>query len=677
MATTKKPVPEDVAAFSEAWEPVVRALVVWFILCAGTGVLSWFTNIGWMRPLPAMLVSIGIIVTHLVCSKRAEAGKRRRRQLRLYAESGLQVPDPEKLKAAGKLAEQRINQDREAFETVCRTSNVQALKPGEEEKSIPATSNWRCTVDGDVEVDINVARGNGLTIDDIRAHLRRFAAVADVKRVKLRRHPGTQSRATMTFLYTDPLERFNHVRDLRLPAIRGNLVIGITEHDEPAELPSNKPILVAGFQDAGKSSIGWSALASLMQQGIWTEVIFLDPKMMEFVAWKEQVDKGWLPNRVKVLAYASLDPDTFDRQEILDTIQFAHDRMQARAKQFGDDKVQNAVTEIPNSQENPYLLIINDELGDILDIEKRGSLEAWNRLKQKARAVGVGIIGSAITVNDSEMGAGRKLYGTRVGLRAEEGTAIALFGKDAVNRGAALHLISPDEPGRGYIVDPQSGQLVQFRGSWVPKSDRLRMAAGDLPENMGSGVPVDEDDDECFAYWLPNREGEVLYCGKAKDPWGNMKLAGDKPYGPGGRFAAHEKDKPWWHEVYWPRVRVFSCAGEKGALIRESDLIDYYHPIYNIQQNGDNPAAVDVRKGYEPRLQLLPDEVLEAEEKSLARRWRPAPRVKKEARRWPSLPKRRQVEESAPIEAPVVLDGLDGALVTSLRAARARKGRAA
>jgi hypothetical protein len=612
-AQTKAPVKsqkqaEDAAEYFKKWHPLTYAVVVWALLWLGTGFLHFATlvlgllfHMGGSLPWVPFWTSVGVALLigpggsiawwfYSRGEKAKAAAEIAKRQRILLAEVGLPDPGAEAIQTQVEKADERIAKVRDAFETVCHTSSLQALKPGEDEKTIPKLSDVRCTVDLDVTAELVTEGGNGITIDDIRENHRRFAEVAGAKRVKVRRKGNSLGRATITFLYTDPLERFNYVRDLRRPTTPGNLVIGVDENDAPMELPSDKPILLGGYQGSGKSSISWAALASLAQQGVWTELYVIDPKEMELAAWKPLVGKGWLPNRIKVVAYAGEEKD-----DGLDVIEQAYEAMQDRARRFGAFGVQNAVTEVENSPENPYVLVINDEIGDYMVEEKKGSTITWGRLKQKARAVGVNVMASAITVNDSEMGAGRKLYGTRVGLRAEEGTGIALFGKDAVARGAELHRIPIGTPGVGFCVNPETGEMVRFRAAFVSKADCARIVEGLLPEGMGSGFVEEEPAGEWPVYWRRSSCKRSLYVGK-----------GD----PDTRWLEH-KHKDWAVHDDPANLVVWYKDTEAEQLEWERLMIEAKKPIYNVQHNLGNPMRREWKDGQFEPLDVEPAEVLE------------------------------------------------------------------
>lgn len=645
----EKVVEEDPAHYLRTWHPVTYSVIVWALLWVGSGLLRVVTMIfGMPEPLPrvglrdACLLALlfGVVSTVLWRGRdrakraRVEAELAKRRRL-LRAEKGLPDPGVEVLKEQVGQETQRIEQVREAFETVCRTSALQALKPGDEEKTIPQLLNVRCTVDLDVEADLVTAGGNGVTIDDIRANARRFAEVADAKRVKIRRKAGSLGRATITFLYTDPLDRFNYVKDLQRPRMAGNLVIGVTEDDAAMEIPSDGHALFAGYTKSGKSSAVWDVLASLTQQGIWTQLLIIDPKKMELAAFKSQVGKGWLPNRLQVVAYGA------ERDEGEEVIRQAYELMQDRATRFGDMGVSNAVEEVPNSPENPYVLVINDELGDYMDLEKKGSLHAWGQLKQKGRAVGVNVIACAITVNDTEMGAGRKLYGTRVGFRGEEGLGIALFGKDAVSRGAEPHKISRDQQGMGFVVDPDTGEMSRFRAAFVSKDDRARLVQGLLPEGMGSGLVEDEPNGEWPVYWRRSLDKQSLYVGK-----------GD----PDIRWQEH-KQKAWAALDHAPHQVVWYLDSEAEQLAWEKLMIEQKRPIYNVHHNLDNPIRRDWKEQFVPA-EVEPVAVVEQLKSRLKH-----PRLA-------AFRARRQVKPTPDVVVPDAVVGADGSLLADLRAHR-------
>lgn len=695
MATTKshvqrRPPKEEAEAaaayFTDRWHPVPYAAALWLLLCVGTGVLRILTIIlrmpspvGWMPPLPSLLYAVsfsgaGWLAWHLVAKERRqrkEVAIARDRRVML-AEVGLPDPGDDVLAKQAEKDSERIEFVLESFETVCRTSSLQALKPGEEERTIPILAGARCTIDRDVTANLRTVGGNGITIRDIRANADRFAEVAGANRLRVRL-TGQPGEARLTWVFSDPMDRLVRVQDLPEPTARGNAVIGLTEHGDGIELRSDRPGAWTGFQGSGKSTAIKAKLASLLHQGLYVELHIINPKKMEWRAYAvaagytvddvEDVitrpSPEWV-NQVKVASYAEID-----KGEGLEVVEAYYARVKQQAGALAAAGVLNASREtvVGATPDNPYIWLINDEGGDYLKEEQVGSLHTYGLAKQKARATGAGFDACFIQLNESTLKEGRKLYANRIGFRSEEGTGIALFGRSAVERGAKLNEISENTPGVGYYNDPSTGELVRFKGALVTPADEARMHQGLPPEGMGAGRSDEEDVEDWYVYVLPDAAGDTPYVGMTgqDDPW--------------NRVMQHEEDKPWFCEVDLSKVHIYRRDSEAQARKLEYLLIRKLRPFYNTQHNLDNPRRIDwKRDGYTPRgIGLAPDVLAE---EATTRRW---PRA--------DMPKAkpRKVRQPAAVVQPVPLselepDGIvqdDGSLLVNLKANRYTRTRSA
>ena len=682
MATTKskaqhKPSPEETeaaAAYLKTWHPVAYSLVVWALLWVVTGFLRVVSIIfGMPTPLPrvnllpAMWIAIAFGVGSTLAWKAYTNDKTRReekaiatRRRVMLAENGLPDPGDDVLAEQAEKEGKRVAATMLSFETVCRTSSLQALKPGEEEKSIPKLGDVRCTVDLDVTAKLHTVGGNGITIRDIRSNADRFAEVAGAHKLRVRT-TGKPGDAVLTWVFTNPLERTIRVQDLPQPRRAGNAVIGITENGDPMELDSDKPGAWAGWQGSGKSNALKAKLASLLGQGLYVELHIINPKKMEWrryaVAAGYEVDDvadtitrptqpEWR-NQLKVANYAE-----GDHAEGLEVVEAYYARVMRQAGHLASKGILNAATQtkVGDSPDNPYIWFINDEGGDYLKEEQAGSLHVYGLAKQKARATGGGLDACFLQVNESTLKEGRKLYGNRIGFRSEEGTGIALFGRSAVEKGARLNEIPKGTPGVGVYQDPDTGDLAWFRGAIITDTDEARMADEGLPpEGMGAGRDLAEDPiEDWYVYVLPDVAGDTPYVGMTgqDDPW--------------DRVQQHREDKPWFPEVDETAIRIYRRDSEEQARRLEYLLIRKLRPFYNTQHNMDNPRRIDWKTGYVPRDVGLTPELL-AEETAT----RKLPRV--------TVPKVKARKPRPQPAEPVPVVDADTTLLTNLQASRYTK----
>lgn len=89
-------------------------------------------------------------------------------------------------------------------------------------------------------------------------------------------------------------------------------------------------------------------------------------------------------------------------------------------------------------------------------------------------------------------------------------------------------------------------------------------------------------------YRLYNSGDALLYVGVTSDP--------------GGRLAAHARDKPWWPDV--TRKTAALCASREAALRAERAAVRDEHPRHNVRLQCEAPPAIP--EDPEPAVQAEP-----------------------------------------------------------------------
>ncbi|MBF4999334.1 hypothetical protein IRT45_19485 [Nocardia sp. BSTN01] len=213
-------------------------------------------------------------------------------------------------------------------------------------------------------------------------------------------------------------------------------------------------ILIAGATGSGKGSVLWSILAGLgpaIKAG-FVDVWLADPK--------GGVEFGVGENKLFV-RFATDAPTILGVLE--EAVQVMQER-QARMRAAGLRKL------VPSKNE-PLILLIIDEAAALSSYAEREEQETFRRktgmLQSQGRAVGVSVI-AAVQDPSKEVMPNRQLFPTRIGLRLEEPTQIAMIhGQGARDRGALCDEIPEETPGVGYVGEDGKKGFVRVRAFWI------------------------------------------------------------------------------------------------------------------------------------------------------------------------------------------------------------------
>jgi predicted GIY-YIG superfamily endonuclease len=490
--------------------------------------------------------------------------------IKALAADGLPNPGVFKLRKQVRLARKRKDVVVSQFELAVMNNPKLLGTTSDRQKRMPPVRAMQLTADGNVAAEVDMA-AIGKTIDDLQGAANEIAEVCRCKYFVVRRR---ENCAHVTWQFTDPLETVLRFQDLRLPERRGDkkyVVLGVDELNRPMQIPLAIPTLIAGAQGSGKSVAAWDYFGSLIQQGIPTRIYLIDAKQGQEFGVMGNVKDTW-QGTINIAASAT------DVEGGLEVIAQWRKDVATRAMELGREGIRNFSA---FTFERPLLLLAIDEALEFAPQMKQSTSELKSGMRQ-ARAAGGTVLGLVQYANLEEMGQARKLFGNKVGFRADAEVGLTMFGKRAVEMGADTSRIPMDTPGIGFYQDEKGG-LVKFRSAHVtdPVADLLQV--GELPDDMGLGriMPVEQD---WAVYLLPNRDAECIYIGTSGYP----KL----------RLKQHADDKPWWPEVDQKRIRIIWCkGGEPAALKLEAKLTDKFMPLYPVENNTDNPLRHDWRHG--------------------------------------------------------------------------------
>ncbi|TDD49727.1 cell division protein FtsK [Nonomuraea terrae] len=264
-------------------------------------------------------------------------------------------------------------------------------------------------------------------------------------------------RLTLTFPRSDPLSE-------PLPALAipeeptvGPVEIGKGEDGRPWRLKVHGThVLVAGATGAGKGSIIWSVIRSLLpaaRAGL-VELWALDPKLMELSYGRDLFGAR----------YAATP------EECADLLDEAVSVMQKRAARFAGLQRSHTPT-----VEDPFVLVVVDEVAFLTAYQSDRGLRqrissALATLTTQGRAVGVGVL-AALQDPRKEVMNIRNLFPDKIALRLDESEQVDMvLGDGARDRGALADHISPVPEigaGVGYVRLEASPEPVRVRAAYV------------------------------------------------------------------------------------------------------------------------------------------------------------------------------------------------------------------
>ncbi|MGN9787178.1 FtsK/SpoIIIE domain-containing protein [Nonomuraea sp. ZG12] len=266
---------------------------------------------------------------------------------------------------------------------------------------------------------------------------------------------------TLTFPRSDPLSEPLPALSIPIEPTVGPVEIGTREDGRPWRLKVHGThVLVAGATGAGKGSIIWSVIRSLLPAASvgLVELWALDPKLMEL-----SYGRALFGTR-----YAATP------EECADLLDEAVAVMQKRAARFAGLQRSHTPT-----VDDPFILVVVDEVAFLTAYQSDRQLRqriscALATLTTQGRAVGVGVL-AALQDPRKEVMNIRNLFPDKIALRLDESEQVDMvLGDGARDRGALADRISPVPErgaGVGYVRLEASPEPIRVRAAYVSDTD--------------------------------------------------------------------------------------------------------------------------------------------------------------------------------------------------------------
>jgi len=254
-------------------------------------------------------------------------------------------------------------------------------------------------------------------------------------------------------------------------------------------------VLVGGATEAGKGSVLWSIIRSLLT---WTHAGVAEMRVAD--------PKGGVE-----LGHGALDPTTrrpscplFARfattaEAIAGMLEEAVDDMLARAERLAGIARQHQPT-----VGDPLVVVIIDELAHLATYGDENVRErvrqALGILLSEGRALGFHVVAAVQRPSQLKPDL-RRAFPTRVALRTVDADEVEMIlGQEAWVRGARCERIPKTTPGCGWVLLDGDIEPTWVRASWISDTDIARMAATyPAPTPADPDVDVDGDQGEGVA----------------------------------------------------------------------------------------------------------------------------------------------------------------------------------
>ncbi|WP_460802525.1 FtsK/SpoIIIE domain-containing protein [Microbacterium sp. GXF6406] len=277
------------------------------------------------------------------------------------------------------------------------------------------------------------------------------AASASTVRVQVRSREALADQGTIPF-------RMVPLTDAAAP-----VCIGVTS-EGPFSLPIfGRQTLLVGASGAGKGSVIWSVLGQLA------------PSIHAGTVQVHGVD---LKGGVELTAGRPLFHDVaYSYDEAAAMIERLARRLDDRLAYMRENGLRKHVPTVAE----PLELLLIDEAASLSylapDTKSRNAVDAnLKRVLSTGRAAGIAVL-AAMQDPRKESLASRDLFTATVALRFRtKDDAVLALGSAAYEAGAHCDRIPTTKAGMGYVIDGETGGIVQFQASWVSDEDITELA---------------------------------------------------------------------------------------------------------------------------------------------------------------------------------------------------------
>lgn len=439
---------------------------------------------------------------------------------------------------------------------------------------VPKLSNIAIASDTGSEVTALVDMATvGKTARELERRIETVTASLHAYQTKVERIDPARARITVAFQppsrpHYDPTDIAANGSAVQLDLEKFPIYLDQTTQD--ASILLTKSTLIGGESESGKSNLVWYLLSQLNTHNIPYRLHVIDP--------------------AGGVELSDLEPDKCPRTaqyvdrpgDIPKLVAVFRKSMDTRLRTI---KERGQRRHFP-TEEEPLEICIIDELllcksqlnggdaasplGEVLTVGRKALHIVWgcSQLGEKA------VIGQI-----------RDLFTQRICLKTRsQDITDTVLGSNATADGANCHRIS--QPGEGYVFTDSSNMFEKFYAPLVRETLAVAQGGTTIPTTPPPTSRAQKLRErrrgrtflyQFFPEYLSNQPNHPEY----NRPW----YVGITP-NPRRRFKEHERDWPqaYWSQIDHRRTKILAFPTWQQAKDMETDLINYYQPLLNVQE---------------------------------------------------------------------------------------------
>jgi hypothetical protein len=467
---------------------------------------------------------------------------------------------------------QHANQLRKGWGKATSAANLtvdgtgrKVLTPKLSEISIASEDGQQVTALVDMSTVGKTARDLSSRIETVTASLHAYQTLvervspAHARITVMFSRPSIQSPITQTSPSSISSDPDNPIIDLEA------LPIYLDQTDQQAAISMTTSILIAGASESGKSNLVWYLLSSLNELGIPYRLWVIDPA-------------GGV--ELNDLEQSPLTRQYVDRvKDISRIVNAFRSSMDTRLSAMKSRRVRR---HFPTVAEPLEIMVIDELLLCKKELQGGDADSPLGEVLASGRKALHIVWGCSQLGQVDVIGRIRDLFPQRICLRTRnQEMTDAVLGTSATSDGANCHRIS--RKGEGYVWTDLSGVFEKFNTPLVRETTTIAaggitLPAISLPTKRSLRTKIRRAG-RTFTYLLYNIDDPT-------HPYYTRPCYVGITDNPRRRLKKHENEWPQavWNNIVHSRTRIIAYPDWDTAKRKETELIEYYSPIYNIQE---------------------------------------------------------------------------------------------
>jgi hypothetical protein len=345
------------------------------------------------------------------------------------------------------------------------------------------------------------------------------------------------------------------------------LPIYLDQTDQQAAISMTTSLLIGGASESGKSNLVWYILSALNELQVPYRLWVIDPAggvelsdLEQSPFTRQYVDRVKDISRIVTAFRASMDT------------------------RLSTMKSRRVRRHFPTSSEPVEIMLIDELLLCKKELQGGDADSPLGEVLASGRKALHIVIGCSQLGQVDVLGRIRDLFPQRICLRTRtQEMTDAVLGTSATSDGANCHRIS--RKGEGYVWTDLSGVFEKFNTPLVRETTTIAAGGITLPaislptKRSLSPLARRRRAGRTFTYLLYNIDDPT-------HPYYQRPCYVGITDNPRRRLKKHENEWPQavWNSIVHSRTRIIAYPDWDTAKSKETELIEYYSPIYNIQE---------------------------------------------------------------------------------------------